>query len=257
MRKIVTMVILAAVCSTAHAGLEWSLSSNPVNGNNTAGADLEVIFSVTATGDTLNTIRNVDYGPSPICEPNCDILSSYSVNFTVDALGDAAGQTIVSTVSDLIGGFAAQTGLGGGDMESLSRTDGATPTDYKYVYVKALGTSLSSLFATEDTVDVLKLSITIDGFSDAIDVSDIALSINAGGFPTQTQFAEFGTLDSNDPLFFASPTANMSAPGFGDTVTQTYSVDPAAVPEPSSFAYLGLLTICVTGARWYRRRKQA
>lgn len=172
-------------------------------------------------------------------------------------MGDAAGNAIVSTVSDLIGGFTVQTGLLGGDPESLTRTDGASPTDYTYVYVSGAGPSLMSLFATSDKVDVLKLSIDIDSFADAVDVSDIGLVLKAGEFPTQTQFGEFGSLEAADELFFASPSANMSDPGFGDTVTQTYSVDPAAIPEPSSFAYMGLFTLCVTGVRWYRRRKQA
>lgn len=255
--KLAVLALLATACSTAHAGLEWSLSTNTINNNNTADADLEVVFSVTASDATLDAIRTADYGPSPQCGDDCDTLGQYSVNFSIDALGDAAGNAIVSTVSDLIGGFTVQTGLLGGDPESLTRTDGASPTDYTYVYVSGAGPSLMSLFSTSDKVDVLKLSIDIDSFADAVDVSDIGLVLKAGEFPTQTQFGEFGSLEAADELFFASPSANMSDPGFGDTVTQTYSVDPAAIPEPSSFAYMGLFTLCVTGVRWYRRRKQA
>lgn len=261
--KLAVVALLATACSTAHAGLEWSLSTNTINDNNTADADLEVVFSVTAKDATLNAIRTGDYGTnavgdSPTCVSNgtCDVLSQYSLSFSIDATGDAAGATIMSTASDLLGGF----NLTLGDSASVSAVDTATALAYEYAYSNLGGTSFASLFATSETVDVFKLSIDIEGFEDNIDVSDILVSIDGGEGAIRTQFGEFGSIDSpenTNDVFFAFPTANSEAPGFGDTVTQTYSVDPAAIPEPSSFAYMGLFTLCVTGVRWYRRRKQA
>lgn len=62
--KLAVLALLATACSTAHAGLEWSLSTNTINNNNTADADLEVVFSVTASDATLD--RDPDCGLRPL-----------------------------------------------------------------------------------------------------------------------------------------------------------------------------------------------
>jgi len=263
--RLVAAALLAVACNTAQAGLEWSLSTNPVNGNNTAGNDLEVIFSVTATEPTLTAIRGGDYGENPdgaapSCESlmSCDDLAQYSVNFSIDSQGEALGNSFDLQVSNLISGLIHLPGSNGSETSEMFMSQ-PTPSSYYFVY-GTLGTpaSLSTLFAATDTVDVLKLEIDIADFEDFVNVSDVDVSILPGeaNSLTQTQFGEFGSLDApenTNEVFFAYPTANAEAPGAGESVTQRYS----AVPEPSSFAYLGLFTLCVTGISWYRRRTQA
>ena len=255
--RLVAAALLAVACNTAQAGLEWSLSTNPVNGNNTAGNDLEVIFSVTASGPTLTAIRSGDFGTSSDAQcvdaGNCDVLGGYAVNFSIDSFGQAAGNTFDLQVSNLISGL--------NPLSSTMYMSQPTPSSYLFLaapdFINPNPPSLMALFSSTETVDVLKLEIDIDDFIDNVNVSDVDVSILPGvEFESGTQFGEFGSADDperTNEVFYGYPTANSSAPGAGESVTQRYS----AVPEPSSFAYLGLFTLCVTGISWYRRRTQA
>lgn len=253
--RVLAAALLAVVCNTANAGLEWSLSTNPVNGNNTASNDLEVIFSVTASGPTLEAIRTGNFGTSQDAQcvdtNTCDGLGGYAVNFSIDSFGQASGNTFDLQVTNLIAGLTP--------LSPTTYLSQPTPSNYFFLAGPIFMTpvpSLMALFDSTATVDVLKLEIDIDDFIDNVNVSDVDVSILPGvEFESGTQFGEFGSADAperTNEIFYAYPTANSSAPNSGESITQRYS----AVPEPSSFAYLGLFTLSVTGISWYRRRTQ-
>lgn len=252
----VILGLLVFGAGTAHAGLEWSFSASSVNadGPNTASATVKVM-------PDANQLANAG---------SIDPISNLSFNLSVGMFGDLAGQTASFTVTPLVppsgaagtgynfntstgDGVAFASGLAANGNGQATVINIANGSSFGLAFVHLNSPSpvptFASLFPGGTTmIDAFQLDITLsDGFELGVDDSKLVLTLEPGDIPIRTQFGEIGdpARAADDPLYAADFT-NVSQ------LTTTL-----AVPEPSSFAYLGLFTLCVTGISWYRRRTQA
>jgi hypothetical protein len=174
-------------------------------------------------------------------------IGSNSLNLTIDLLGGLDGKTVEVTATNLVPfGIAsfltpmtAIVGDGGNvNFRVVNTQTGGAPS-----FASLLGG------VNGDMIDLMRLDIVADpplpgdSFEAGVDSSTIKLTVDGGGFPSQTQLGRIGSLDDpfdTDPLYSAV---------FGNMTTLT------VVPEPSSFLYLGLVVGLVGGIKWYRTKR--
>ena len=193
-----------------HSGLLWSWSAEMVNPNGNANT-ARVTLNVTPDADQLAAADSLG------------LVGLVSFNMTIDLVGDIDGSTATVTTTSLIPDSTISP-FGDGAVvtrgDNLNPADETSGTDYYYIVFLNSAPSFESL-TSDGSVSVLQFDVSVpDGFEIGTDNSDIVFTAQLGGFPTQTQFGEIGTLD--EPLA-SNPLYGVEA---GDPVT--LSVRPPA-----------------------------
>jgi hypothetical protein len=254
-----------------------------------AAAGGTVIFSNTISGD--NGVTSKDGAGTVILN---QVAGNTWTSYNTDVFEMKAGTTLIMNTSGSAFGGGPQGSIGPvfAQIDSGATLGGKGISTQQIVAmasdsVIAPGTSTSigtlSLTGGLAATNGLTLDFKLTGAdhpAGGIDNDFIETSTFALGGPVTVNFTTLDTVETDNPYFLIGGTANWteangttfyfntpagyelnSAYGTGgylfDTTNDQFSVEFAAVPEPSTYALMGLGLVALAGIRRWKRRAQA
>jgi hypothetical protein len=175
------------------------------------------------------------------------------VRVSVTPIGEAGSPVSIAQIAAPLQ-FTLAGGMTSFQLTSFSEV---TPAFFEAMTQNNTTVALPHVTVNNEKVDLSSSYFPLVSLANGVTTNlyDVGFTLNQGGTMT-VALSSTGTNPVGFPEYnlSVSPDGSTFLPGTIFGSSQTFV---SAVPEPSSFLFVGLTAVCVGGARWYRRRRIA